>query len=131
MGIFYRLFQLLEDECHQLDRAVRDERDSEKGGPTYMNYMDDFARARTLRDELDRLFTCINDKYVFILSEHNYKANDEVAQLNELVALLVVFAEGEEEDDPELRALRSEIEEKARQAKKLVSTKSYTTCQSY
>ncbi len=69
MGIFYRLFQLLEDECHQLDRAVRDERDSrEKGGPTYMNYMDDFARARTLRDELDRLFTCINDKYVFIKS---------------------------------------------------------------
>ncbi len=66
-----------------------------------------------------------------LLSEHNYRANDEVAQLNELVALLVVFAEGEEEDDPELRALRSEIEKKARQAKKLVSTKSYTMCQSH
>ncbi len=48
--------------------------------------------------------------------------------LNDLVALLVVFGqseEGEEEDDPELQALRSELEEKALQANKLVSANSY------
>ncbi len=52
-----------------------------------------------------------------------YRVNEEVAQLNDLVALLCVFGEGEEEDDPRLSALRSEFEEKASHAKKLVSDK--------
>ncbi len=55
LGIFYRLFQLMEDDCHELDVAIREEEDSrEKGGPSYSHYMSDFARARTLKDELDR-----------------------------------------------------------------------------
>ncbi len=45
--------------------------------------------------------------------------------LNDLVALLVVFGQSEEEEDPELQALRSELEEKALQANKLVSANSY------
>ncbi len=48
---------------------------------------------------------------------HNYRANEEVTQLNDLVALLLVFREGE---DPELQDLRSELEGKAVQAHKLV-----------
>ncbi len=54
---------------------------------------------------------------------HNYtcRANEEVTQLNDLVALLVVFREGEEEEeDPQLQDLRSELEGKAVQAHKLV-----------
>ncbi len=43
---------------HQLDMAIVGEKDSrEKGGPTYSNFMDDFAKARTLKDELDRLLS--------------------------------------------------------------------------
>ncbi len=34
---------------------------------------------------------------------HNYRANEEVTQLNDLVALLLVFREGEEGEDPELQ----------------------------
>ncbi len=46
----------MEDECHQLDMEVRGEQDSrERGGPSYSHYVDDFARARTLKDELNRL----------------------------------------------------------------------------
>ncbi len=48
---------------------------------------------------------------------HNYRANEEVTQLNDLVAILLVFREGE---DPELQDLRSELEGKAVQAHKLV-----------
>ncbi len=39
LGIFYRLFQLMEDDCHELDVAIREEEDSrEKGGPYYMRW---------------------------------------------------------------------------------------------
>ncbi|XP_064402593.1 uncharacterized protein LOC135348339 isoform X1 [Halichondria panicea] len=101
LGIFYRLFQLMEDECRALDNAVLWCEDSrERGGPSYSNFMSDSVRERALKDELDRV-------------------NEEVAQLNDLVALLCVFGEGEEEDDPRLSALRSEFEEKASHAKKL------------
>ncbi len=31
----------MEDQCHQLDMAIVGEK--EKGGPTYSNFMDDFA----------------------------------------------------------------------------------------
>ncbi len=51
LGIFYRLFILLEDECHELDVLVRDEEDSSgRGGPSYSNFVADFKRARTLKD---------------------------------------------------------------------------------
>ncbi len=51
-----------------------------------------------------------------------YRANKDVSELNDLVALLVVFGPSEEEDDdPQLQQLRSELEEKASQVKKLVS----------
>ena len=50
----------MEDECHQLDVSIVQEKDSrEKGGPSYSYFMDDFAAARTLRDELDRLLPII------------------------------------------------------------------------
>ncbi len=54
-----------------------------------------------------------------------YRVKEEVSQLNDLVALLCVFGEGEGEEDrhPRLSALRSEFEEKASHAKKLVSDK--------
>ncbi len=48
-----------------------------------------------------------------------------MAQLNDLVALLCVFGEGKEEDDPRLSALRSEFEEKASHTKKLISDNYY------
>ncbi len=54
------------------------------------------------------------------------RANVEVSHLNDLVALLVVFGEGEEEGDPELQALRSELEQKAVRANKLVCASRYT-----
>ncbi len=45
----------MENECHQLDLSILEEKDSrEKGGPSYSNFMDDIARAKTLKDELDR-----------------------------------------------------------------------------
>ncbi len=47
-----------------------------------------------------------------------------MAYLSDLVALLVVFdltQDGEEENDPQMQDLRSELEDKALQAKKLVS----------
>ncbi len=47
-------------------------------------------------------------------------------EVDQLVALLVVLGEGEEEDDPRLQALRSELEEKALQAHKLVCANRYT-----
>ncbi len=48
LGIFYRLFQLMEDQCHQLDLIVVGEVDSrEKGGPSYSNFMDDYAKAQS------------------------------------------------------------------------------------
>ncbi len=34
LGIFYRLFQLMEDDCHELD--VEEEDSREKGGPSYL-----------------------------------------------------------------------------------------------
>ena len=55
LGIFYRLFQLMEDECHVLDNAVSWFEDSrERGGPSYSNFMSDSVRERALKDELDR-----------------------------------------------------------------------------
>ncbi|XP_064399209.1 uncharacterized protein LOC135345702 [Halichondria panicea] len=96
LGIFYRLFQLLEDECHVLDVAVRDEEDScDKGGPSYSNYVGDVTRARILKDEIDR-------------------ANEQIDQLNDLIAIFVLFGE-----DEELQALRSELEEIATKVNKL------------
>ncbi len=57
------------------------------------------------------------------------RENEQIDHLKDLVALLVVFGQNEEgedseEDDPELLALRSELEQKAIAAKKLVCTNS-------
>ena len=64
--------------------------------------------------------------YVYdCLCNDRFRVNEEIDHLNDLVALLVVFGQSEEgedpeEDDPQLQALRSELEEKATTAKKLV-----------
>ncbi len=115
LGIFYRLFQLLEDECHVLDVAVRDEEDScDKGGPSYSNYVGDVTRARILKDEIDRLLSL--HAIEIICEQHNYRANEQIDQLNDLIAIFVLFGE-----DEELQALRSELEEIATKVNKLVS----------
>ncbi len=55
LGIFYRLFQLMEDECHVLDIEVSTVEDSrDRAGPSYSHFMSDSVRERTLKDELDR-----------------------------------------------------------------------------
>ena len=47
--------------------------------------------------------------------------NEEVANLSDLVALLALFGEGEEEEeDPELKDLCSEVKEKALEAERMV-----------
>ncbi len=64
----------------------------------------------------------------------HYRANEEIALLNDLVGLLVVFGpseEGEEENDPQLQDLRSELEEKALHVNKLVSAIHVITCMYY
>ena len=43
LGIFYRLFSLLENECHELDIMVASEDCAEKGGASYGHY----AKARS------------------------------------------------------------------------------------
>ena len=37
LGIFFRLFTLLENECHQLDLRVRGEDSALEGGASYMH----------------------------------------------------------------------------------------------
>ena len=61
----------------------------------------------------------------------HYRANEEIALLNDLVGLLVVFGPSEEENDPQLQDLRSELEEKALHVNKLVSAIHVITCMYY
>ena len=53
LGIFDRLFSLLEDSCHGLDVSVALE-DSAVGGHTYTRYVSALKEVKILKEEEDR-----------------------------------------------------------------------------
>ncbi len=53
LGIFYRLFTLLEDECHQLDVKVRAEDSTLEGGASYAHHVEALDKVKQLKPELD------------------------------------------------------------------------------
>jgi len=58
--VFYCLFTLLEDSCHDLDLEIIEEEDSRyRGGSEFVNYIDDVHRPKTLKDELDSVICII------------------------------------------------------------------------
>ncbi len=54
LGIFYRLFSLLEEECHQLDIRVRVEDSILEGGASYAHHVEALDRVKQIKPELDR-----------------------------------------------------------------------------
>ncbi len=54
LGIFFRLFTLLENECHQLDMRVREEDSALEGGASYARHVHALDRVKQLKPELDR-----------------------------------------------------------------------------
>ena len=53
-GIFYHLFSLLEDECHQLDIRVTEEDSSIEGGASYTHHLRAVEEYKVLKHNLDR-----------------------------------------------------------------------------
>ena len=61
MGIFYRLFELMEDECHELDLEIVEEEESRlRGGSSYSHFVEDLKKAKPIKQELDKLVFDIN-----------------------------------------------------------------------
>ena len=54
LGIFYRLFSLLENECHDLDVRVLEEDSVDKGGASYSQHLKALDKLKQLKPELDR-----------------------------------------------------------------------------
>lgn len=58
MGVFYRLFSLLEDECHKLDMEMASSTDtlaSTSDRQTFINFTTAIQKERELMDEKKRL----------------------------------------------------------------------------
>ena len=55
LGIFFRLFTLLEDECHALDVAHSLGLQGSTAGSTFITFTTALQRQCTLRDNIDRL----------------------------------------------------------------------------
>ena len=54
LGIFYRLFSLLENECHDLDVRVLEEDSMDEGGASYSQHMKALDKIKQLKPELER-----------------------------------------------------------------------------
>ncbi len=54
LGIFYRLFSLFENECHQLDLKVREEDSADEGGASYGHHLQALQKSNELKPRLDR-----------------------------------------------------------------------------
>ncbi len=54
LGIFYRLFSLLESECHLLDLKVREEDSTDEGGASYGYHLRAFQKCKELKQISDR-----------------------------------------------------------------------------
>lgn len=54
LGIFYRLFSLLESECHLLDLKITEEDSTDEGGASYANHLRALQKFKNLKDQLDR-----------------------------------------------------------------------------
>ena len=55
LGIFFRLFTLLEDDCHQLDVRHSLELQGSTAGSTFRLFIEALQRQSTLRDSMDRV----------------------------------------------------------------------------
>ena len=53
LDIFFRLFTLLEDACHELDVSVALQSTPGSAGPSFIQYTDALQRQSTLRDDID------------------------------------------------------------------------------
>ncbi len=54
LGIFYRIFSLLEEECHLLDLAVVEEDSVDEGGVSWGHFVEESRRLKTVGDDLKR-----------------------------------------------------------------------------
>ncbi len=54
LGIFYRLFLLLENKCHELDLRVREEDSVDEGGTSYSDHVKELERENQLKLELEQ-----------------------------------------------------------------------------
>ena len=124
LGIFFRLFCLLEDECHKLDLKVATESSAAEGGPSYSRHVDSLKTLMKLKDDLEGYSTVCSIQ----IQHHHclplYRLREEIGHQKELISLLLVFSEDLEsaEDDPQLGVLIDELQNKTRQEQKLVST---------
>jgi hypothetical protein len=53
LGVFFRLFTLLEDACHELDVSVAQRSIPGSAGPSFVQYTDTLQQQSTLRDDID------------------------------------------------------------------------------
>lgn len=54
LGIFYRLFSLMETACHRLDLEVTKEDSRDEGGISYGYHLDALSKLDMLKPQLDR-----------------------------------------------------------------------------
>ena len=126
LGIFYRLFCLLEDECRNLDLKVATESSAAEGGPSYSRHVDSLKTLMKLKDDLARYSTM----YSIRIQDHHCtplyrrREEEEIGHQKDLISLLLIFSEDLEsaEDDPQLGVIIDELRNKTRQEHKLVST---------
>ena len=53
LGIFFRLFTLLEDACHELDVLATQQHTPGSAGPSYARYTDALLQQSTLQDSIE------------------------------------------------------------------------------
>ena len=54
LGIFYRLFCLLEDECHKLDLRIAEEDSIDEGGTSYGHYVRASEKLKKIKYDLQK-----------------------------------------------------------------------------
>lgn len=59
LGIFFRLFTLLEDECHELDVRHSSQLHGSTAGSSFTAFVTAMKRQAQLRDDIDRVTTQI------------------------------------------------------------------------
>ena len=102
LGIFFRLFTLLEDACHELDVLVARQYTPGSAGPSFIQYSDALQKLSTLRDDIDAI-------------------NGQIACLEQIYTLTVVtLPPGAPQTNTLLQQMATEISTKKKEAEEMV-----------
>ena len=119
LGIFYRLFTLLEDDCHKLDIRVALEKDSAlDGGVSYGHYITAIEQRKQIKYDLERYKSLINISNRFSILVP-CRLQVEMGHQQDLISILLCLSD-EPEEDPQITNLICELQKQTTEQNRLV-----------